>query len=112
MEYINIFILLLPVVLITIKNCPYYRGHLLVLLYKGGMTDLLYRVAGCPYVSGCNSIEFNDTCRSVGTVTTAVCYIVDVHNSGVFVKGGFTVLSIVICVHVGIYMCNAMYMYM
>ena len=45
-----------------------------------------YAVAVCPYVRGCNSIEFND--RSVGTVA-AVRYIVDVRNSGVSVKRGF-----------------------
>ena len=50
----------------------------------------LYGVVGCLYVRGCNSIEFND--RSVGTVA-AVCYIVDVHNSGVSVKRGLAVYN-------------------
>ena len=51
----------------------------------------LYGVVGCSNVRGCNSIEFND--RSVRTVA-AVRYIVDVCNSGLFVKRGFTVTAI------------------
>ena len=53
----------------------------------------MYGVAGCPYVRGCNSIELND--RSVRTLV-AVCYIhvVDVRNTGVSVKRGFTVNQI------------------
>ena len=42
----------------------------------------------CLYVRGYNSIEFND--RSIGTVV-AVIYVVNVHNSGVSIKRGFTV---------------------
>lgn len=48
----------------------------------------MYAVQGYPYVRGCNSIEFIG--RSVRTVA-AVCYIVDVRNSGVSIKRGFTV---------------------
>ena len=81
---------MLHVVFITFpKNCPYYRGYLLVIIVLRGYDwHPLYAVEGCPYARGCNSIEFND--RSVGTVAT-VHYIVDNHNSGVSVKRGFTV---------------------
>ena len=78
------------VVFITFpKNCPYYRGYLLVIIVlRWCAWHPLYGVAGCPYARGCNSIEFND--RSVGTVAT-VHYTVDVRNSGVSGKRGFTV---------------------
>ena len=59
-----------------------------IIVKRGYDWHLLYGEAGCPYVRGYNSIEFND--RSVGTVA-AVRYIVDVCNSGVSIKRGFTV---------------------
>ena len=48
---------------------------------------LVYKVAGCSYERGWNSIEFND--RSIG-IMAVVRYIVDVH------KRGFTILYYII----------------
>ena len=52
-----------------------------------------YRVEGCPYVRGYNSIEFND--RALGTVA-AVHYIVNVLNSRVFIKIRFYCIIIIL----------------
>ena len=72
------------------------RPFISIIVERGYNCHPLYRVAGCPYMWGGNSMEFND--RSNRTVA-AVCYIVDVHNSGVSVKRGFTVLLLYICMN-------------